>query len=189
MSVQHVFVGLGNPGSRYAKNRHNAGFMFVDALQAAFPFDPWQTQKKLALSKGRVGAHDVTLLKPLDYMNRSGPPVASFINFYKIPLEQVAVVYDDLALPLGKIRLKKGGGSGGHNGIKSLDQTIGKDYWRLKIGIDHPGDPEDVSPYVLSNFTGSEKRVLEPLLETMVHHLPDFLEGARETFVSRVLQP
>lgn len=155
-------VGLGNPGTQYSLNRHNIGFMVLDVLQNIKSAIPFKVKGNMALtdfeykSEHNSESDRIILIKPQTYMNLSGRGVSPVLSFYKIPLENVIVFHDDLDLDPGVIRIKKGGGHGGHNGLKSLDGTIGKDYWRVRLGIGHPGHKDAVSGYVLSNFRPNE---------------------------------
>ena len=150
-SVIKLIIGLGNPGEKYAKTRHNAGFWFIDALanryQASF-----KTETKFSgeVAKANIEGQSVWLLKPSTFMNRSGLSAHQLSSFYKIPVEQILVAYDELDLAAGTVRLKKSGGHGGHNGLRDLHAQITKDYWRLRFGIGHPGDKRKVADYVLS---------------------------------------
>ncbi|BCD61569.1 peptidyl-tRNA hydrolase, PTH1 family [Nitratiruptor sp. YY08-26] len=158
----HLIVGLGNPGSEYARTRHNVGFMVVDEL--IHRLEPVKINK--ASFKGELFRHkDIFLLKPLTFMNRSGESVAAVKNFYKIALDNIIVIHDDLDLGLGALRFKKGGSSGGHNGLKSLDSSIGQDYLRIRFGIGRPSSKEEVIKYVLSNFTSKELECIRPSLQ------------------------
>lgn len=168
-----VLVGLGNPGPQYSLNRHNVGFMVVDTIAHSYPFSPFKLKFNALISEGGIGSHKILLCKPTTFMNRSGQAVGPLINFYKIPPNNVYVVHDDLDLDLGRLKLKQGGGSGGHNGLKSLDQSIGKEYWRLRIGISHPGHALAVSNYVLSDFSKNEQKALVPILTTLAELAPD----------------
>lgn len=176
-----VLVGLGNPGEKYAFNRHNIGFMAVDSLAATYRFPPFKLKFSAAVSEGVVGDHKVLLCKPMAYMNLSGQPVGELIRFYKIPPSHVYVVHDDLDLEPGQIKLKIGGGHGGHNGLKSLDQHIGKDYWRVRLGIGHPGRPlaypDVVAQYVLSNFSRPDEEWVSQALRAVTEEA-DTLFGA-----------
>jgi PTH1 family peptidyl-tRNA hydrolase len=172
-----VLVGLGNPGEKYALNRHNIGFMAVDAIAAAYHFPPFKMKFSAAISEGTIGPHKVILCKPMTYMNLSGQSVGELIRFYKIPPAQVYVVHDDLDLEPGQVKLKIGGGHGGHNGLKSLDQHIGKEYWRVRLGIGHPGHRDAVTPYVLGNFTKSDEGWLGEVLSA-IEGYADCLFGA-----------
>jgi PTH1 family peptidyl-tRNA hydrolase len=164
----YVLVGLGNPGGKYVLNRHNIGFMAIDAIASTYQFSPFKMKYSAMVSEGTIGEHKVLLCKPLTYMNLSGQPVGDVIRFYKISPDHVYVIHDDLDLEPGQIKVKMGGGNGGHNGLKSLDQHIGKDYWRVRLGIGHPGRPssgEDmVTNYVLGNFAKSDEDWLTGLL-------------------------
>jgi len=165
-----ALVGLGNPGEKYALNRHNIGFMAVGACANAWRFPPFKIKFSAAISEGAIGNHKVILCKPLTYMNLSGQPVGDLIRFYKIPSANVYVVHDDLDLQPGQIKVKIGGGNGGHNGLRSLDQHIGKEYWRVRLGIGHPGrlaHKGGVADYVLSNFSRQDEEWLAPTLRAV----------------------
>lgn len=153
-----VLAGLGNPGPQYALNRHNIGFLIVDALSQVYNFPVYKVKFNTFISEGHIKKHKVILCKPVTFMNRSGQALAPLLNFYKIPLENLYVVHDDLDLNFGRLKIKKGGGSGGHNGLNSIDQILGKDYWRLRVGIGHPGNAFAVTNYVLGNFTKQENQ-------------------------------
>ena len=170
-----VLVGLGNPGSQYALNRHNVGFMVVDAVAENYGFPPFKEKFSAHISEGSLGSNRVLLCKPQTYMNRSGESVMKLLQFYKVPTTSVYVVHDDLALEPGRIRLKLGGGAGGHNGLRSLDQHIGQNYWRLRVGIGHPGIKDMVSDYVLSNFPKSDHDWLVSLLSSVSEEIPTLL--------------
>jgi PTH1 family peptidyl-tRNA hydrolase len=177
----YVLAGLGNPGQKYALNRHNIGFMAIDSIAATYNFPPFKIKFSASLSEGTIGDHKVILCKPMTYMNLSGQPVSDLIRFYKVSPACVYVIHDDLDLETGKIKLKIGGGSGGHNGLKSLDQYIGKEYWRVRLGIGHPGrspNREDlVSHYVLSNFSRDDEDWLINVLRAVTEEV-DTLFGA-----------
>jgi PTH1 family peptidyl-tRNA hydrolase len=166
-----VLVGLGNPGGKYALNRHNIGFMAVDSIADTYRFPPFKMKFSAMVSEGTIGDHKVLLCKPMTYMNLSGQPVGDLIRFYKVSPDHVYVIHDDLDLEPGQIKVKIGGGNGGHNGLKSLDQHIGKDYWRVRLGIGHPGrfsKGEDlVTNYVLSNFGRADEEWLTSILRAV----------------------
>jgi peptidyl-tRNA hydrolase, PTH1 family len=169
-SVPYLLIGLGNPGAQYAFNRHNVGFMAIDTIASLQNFPSFKSKFSAQVSEGRfdsVGQNRVVLLKPQTYMNLSGRSVAEAVKFYKIPLDHVYVFHDDLDLQPGRVKLKQGGSSGGHNGLKSLDQSIGQNYWRIRIGIGHPGIKEAVTGYVLGNFHKDDEEWLSPLLSTI----------------------
>jgi PTH1 family peptidyl-tRNA hydrolase len=151
-----LFVGLGNPGAQYALNRHNIGFMAVDAIAGTHRFDPWRIRFQGLASEGRLGGDKLLLLKPTTYMNESGRSVGEAMRFYKLALEDVTVFYDELDLAPGKVRVKVGGGAAGHNGIRSLDAHVGQGYRRIRLGIGHPGCKDRVTGHVLGNFAKAE---------------------------------
>ncbi len=151
-----VFVGLGNPGANYSLNRHNVGFMAIDVIADHLTAPAFKIKSNAALSEVSMPGQRIFLLKPQTFMNLSVRGVAPLLSFYKIPLDHVVVFHDDLDLEPGRIKIKSGGGNGGHNGLKSLDQSLGKDYWRVRIGIGHPGHKDAVTGYVLSNFRREE---------------------------------
>lgn len=182
-----LIVGLGNPGNHYERNRHNVGFLVLDALAQAYKVS-FATKYKGAFGVGCFASHNFMLFKPYTYMNVCGPAVSSLLRFYKIPLDHVVVIHDELDLPLGKIRLKKGGGSGGHNGLRSLDAHIGNGYWRVRLGIGHPGHRDLVTSYVLGNFTQNETEILTPLTDALCKELPLLLEGQTDKFQSAIAQ-
>lgn len=159
-----LIVGLGNPGTKYTHNRHNIGFMAVDEIARTHNFNPFKSKFQGELAEGQIDGVKTLLLKPKTFMNESGRSVGEALRFYKIPLEDVVVIYDELDLAPGKVRIKKGGGSGGHNGIKSIDAHVGKDYRRVRLGIGHPGDKNLVSNYVLNDFAKADEVWLSPLL-------------------------
>ena len=152
-----AIVGIGNIGTEYNLTRHNIGFDIVDGLAGCFYFPNFKQTGKLAISSGLIGGGKVFLCKPCEYVNNSGPAVLSFLSFHKIHPCEVLVIHDDMTLAFGKLRYKLGGGSGGHNGIKSLDRTIGPNYYRLRVGIGTPPEFMDVSSFVLGRFTSEEQ--------------------------------
>ncbi len=179
-----LIVGLGNPGASYQNNRHNIGFMAVDALAEHYQFR-WG-RKFGELAEGRIGDQKLFFLKPQTYMNLSGEAVGAAARFYKIPPEEILVLHDELDLEPGKLRAKLAGGDGGHNGLKSIDQHIGKNYWRVRIGIGHPGNKDLVSPYVLGNFMKEEWPVQEKMLAAITEAFPLALENDIAAFMNKV---
>ena len=153
--------GLGNPDKKYKFTRHNLGFDLLDSIIEKNNCILVKKDKNKEIYKGKIGIHDCLLCKPLNYMNLSGPIIEEFINFYKIPQSKIIIIHDDLDLALGKVKIKTGGGNGGHNGLRSIDKTIGKNYKRLRIGIGHPGLKELVSPYVLSKFNSEDRKIID----------------------------
>ncbi len=181
-----LLVGLGNPGSRYALNRHNIGFMAVDEIVRRHSFGPWRKRFQGEIAEGQVAGEKVLALKPRTFMNLSGQSVGEAQRFFKIPLEQIVVLHDELDLAPGRIRVKKGGGNGGHNGLRSLDQHIGKDYRRVRMGIGHPGDKDQVTGYVLKDFAKADHTWIEKLLDAVAGEFPRLVEGDDPGFMSRV---
>lgn len=169
-----LLVGLGNPGSSYEQNRHNAGFMAIDAIARHYTFEPWKTKFHGLLSAGTIDGHKTLLLKPHTFMNRSGQSVGECMRFYKLTPNDIIVMHDELDLPFAALKVKQAGGHAGHNGLRDCDAHIGKDYWRLRIGIDHPGDKHQVSNYVLSDFTKAEQKELPHLLDHITTRIPLF---------------
>lgn len=158
----HLIVGLGNPGERYRLTRHNIGFLVLDRL--IDQLSPTSINK--SAFKGELyKSKDLLLLKPMTFMNASGLSVAAVKNFYKISTQNVIVIHDDLDLALGALRIKRGGGHGGHNGLKSIDEHIGKEYLRVRFGIGRPPSKSEVVSYVLSNFTQKELECIEPVIQ------------------------
>ena len=159
-----LMVGLGNPGAKYAGNRHNIGFMALDRIAADHGFSPWKARFQGLASEGRLGGLRVTALKPQGFMNLSGQSVGEAMRYLKLSPAEVLVLHDELDLAPGTCRLKTGGGHAGHNGLRSIHQHIGEGYRRLRIGIGHPGHKDKVSGYVLSDFAKSEEAMVEDLL-------------------------
>lgn len=181
-----VITGLGNPGLKYAHNRHNIGFMAVDAIVRRHNFGPWVKKFSGEICEGMFDGHKVLALKPLTFMNDSGRAVAAAMQFYKLELKDVVVIYDELDLVPGKVRVKTGGGSGGHNGIKSIDQHCGKDYRRIRLGIGHPGSPERVLTHVLGDFHKMDKDWVDPLMDALSEAAPLLLSPDENAFANRV---
>lgn len=186
-----LLVGLGNPGDRYAHNRHNIGFMAMDELHRAYSFAPWRKKFQGEVSEGQIAgvADKIILLKPQTFMNLSGGSVQAALQFYKIPLENVFVFHDELDVAPAKVKIKQGGGAGGHNGLKSIDEHCGPNYWRVRLGIGHP-DPqapdksEIVSNYVLSDFAKADAGWREALLESMTKHMAVLLSRGAADYLN-----
>ena len=182
-----LLIGLGNPGARYARNRHNVGFMAVEAIARRFGVSGFRSRFKGELAEAPIGGERVLLLKPQTYMNASGEAVGDAARFFKILLEDVIAIHDEIDLRPGKLRVKRGGGSAGHNGLRSIDALLGPDYWRVRIGVGHPGIKELVQPYVLQNFTEDERTAwVEPLLAAIAETIPLLISGAPDAFMSEV---
>ncbi len=176
-----LIVGLGNPGTEYARTRHNAGFQFVDELArrhgAIFRSEP---RHRAELARARIDATELWLLKPMSYMNHSGDPVRSVASFYKVPLESILVAYDELDFPPGVVRLKQGGGAAGHNGMRDVIAQMGDAFWRLRIGIGHPGDRAQVLDYVLGRPSAADAALIHEALVAAADAMSVLLtEGAQ----------
>jgi len=174
-----LVAGLGNPGTKYDQTRHNAGFWFVEQVARAFSASfRLEAKYKSEVARCSIGGVDVRLQKPQDYMNCSGQPVASLASFYRIPRESILIVHDDLDLPPGTIRLKQGGGHGGHNGLRDLIPHLGgKDFMRLRIGIGHPGHRDDVVGYVLKSAGKDDRIAIDRAIDDAIKRLPDIVAG------------
>ncbi len=181
-----LFVGLGNPGARYVGNRHNIGFVIVEAIAKRHGLGPWRRRFQGVAAEGAIGSERVLLLLPGTFMNESGRAVAEAMNFYKVPLSSSVVFHDELDLPPGKVRVKTGGGVAGHNGLRSITSHIGNDYRRVRIGIGHPGDKELVHPYVLSDFTKSERGWVEVLTDVIADNAEYLARGQDSSFQNKV---
>jgi PTH1 family peptidyl-tRNA hydrolase len=181
-----LFVGLGNPGREYALNRHNVGFMAIDAIAATHDFPAFRKRFSSLATEGKLGGESVLLLKPQTFMNESGRAVGEAARFYKLGLGDIVVFHDELDLAPGKVRVKTGGGVAGHNGLKSLSAHIGNDYVRVRIGIGHPGRKDRVTGYVLHDFSKADHAWLELLLGAIAAEAPYLAEGASDKFQSRV---
>ncbi len=173
-----LIVGLGNPGSKYDKTRHNAGFWFVDEL-ARRHGGQFVSEKRFSgeVCKITLGNEPVWLLKPQTFMNRSGLAARQLSDFYRIPVEQVLVAHDELDIPGGDVRLKQGGGHGGHNGLRDLHAHLGKEYWRLRIGISHPGDRNQVVDYVLSQPSREDEPLILRAIDKAADCMPQVVAG------------
>jgi len=181
-----LIVGLGNPGTSYQLNRHNIGFMAVDAIYKHHAFANWGNKFQAHISTGTVTGEKILLLKPQTFMNLSGQAIGEALRFYKVPLERLLVIHDELDLPPARVRLKQGGGSGGHNGIKSIDAHCGTNYHRLRLGIGHPGAAHLVHHYVLGNFARVDLHWLEPLLDALANHIDLFITGKTSSFLNKL---
>lgn len=182
-----MIVGLGNPGADYSLNRHNIGFLALDSLASDTSATAWQKKFKAHIATALIEDTPLLLLKPQTFMNLSGESVGEALRYYKLESSDVIVIHDDIDLEAGQIKVKQGGGHGGHNGLKSLDAHIGKDYWRVRIGVGHPGAREEVTNHVLGNFAKSDKIWLEPMLETLPKALPLLMKGDQGQFIQKIL--
>ena len=182
----HLLVGLGNPGRQYANNRHNVGFMALDEIASRYGFAPWRRRFQGQMAEGRIAGERVLALKPETYMNESGRAVREAAGFFKLEPDQVVVIYDEIDLAPGKLRVKCGGGAGGHNGIRSIDSHLGNGFWRVRLGVGHPGDKARVHGHVLKDFSKADRDWLEKLLDAVAAEIPRMIEGDDAGFMSRV---
>ena len=181
-----LFVGLGNPGEKYARHRHNVGVMALDRIAQAHDAGPWRRRFQGETAELSLGGERVVLLKPTTYMNESGRSVGEAQRFLKIPVNDVYVFHDEIDLAPGKVKVKAGGGNAGHNGLRSITAHIGNDYNRVRIGVGHPGVKEVVPHYVLHDFAKAEYEWLEPLLEAMAESARYLAQGDSARFLSHV---
>ncbi|WP_170441570.1 aminoacyl-tRNA hydrolase [Ruegeria arenilitoris] len=181
-----LFVGLGNPGAKYARNRHNIGFMAVDAIARDHGFGPWRSKFQGEISEGMLGREKVLLLKPMTFMNRSGQSVGEAMRFFKLDSTDVTVFHDELDLAPGKVRAKAGGGHAGHNGLRSIHDHIGAAYDRVRLGIGHPGRKELVSPYVLGDFAKADADWLDDVLQGVAGGAVHLAAGDAAKFMNAV---
>jgi PTH1 family peptidyl-tRNA hydrolase len=182
-----LFVGLGNPGRKYEHNRHNIGFMALDGIVGRHKFSGWEKKFQGLESRGELGGEKIVLLKPQTFMNLSGQSVQAAAAFYKILPDDIVVFHDELDLAGGKIRVKKGGGAAGHNGLRSIDEHLGQMYWRVRLGIGHPGVKEMVSPHVLGDFSREEEEGwLAKLVDGIAEYADKMAKGDSAAFMSKV---
>ena len=181
-----LFVGLGNPGDKYVRNRHNVGFMAVDRIAAAHSFGPWKKKFQGLAADGEIGGEKAVILKPQTYMNESGRAVGEAVRFLKIPIGDLIVLYDEIDLAPGKLKAKIGGGNAGHNGLRSISAHLENDYVRVRIGVGHPGVRELVANWVLNDFAKADQAWLEPLLAGIAGAAGRLAEGLNERFLTDV---
>ncbi|MDA7428047.1 aminoacyl-tRNA hydrolase [Primorskyibacter aestuariivivens] len=181
-----IFVGLGNPGSKYARNRHNIGFMALDRIAEDHGFSPWKSKFQGKIAEGMLGREKVLLLKPETFMNRSGQSVGDAMRFYKLEPDDITVFHDELDLAPGKCRVKQGGGHAGHNGLRSIHGHIGEAYQRVRLGIGHPGHKDAVSGYVLHDFPRADEDWLGPLMDGIANGAADLAAGDSGKFLNAV---
>jgi PTH1 family peptidyl-tRNA hydrolase len=181
-----LFVGLGNPGPKHAMNRHNIGFMALDVIFQRHKFSPWSNKFQGLISEGTLEGQKVMLLKPQTFMNVSGQSVYPASFFYKLTPDDVIVFHDELDLAPGKVRVKKGGGAAGHNGLRSIDQNLGPEYWRVRLGIGRPMDKEQVTGHVLGDFYEKEAEWLVPLLAGVGEYAPMLAKGDFDGYMNKI---
>ena len=187
-----IWAGLGNPGDKYALHRHNVGFMAVDLIAEVHDFSPWTKKFRSLVAEGRIGRHKILLLKPQTFMNVSGDAVQQALHFYKSEPEALTAFHDELDLAPMKVKVKVGGGVAGHNGLRSVNASLGPDFRRVRIGIGHPGHKDKVTGYVLGNYAKSEIEPLSDLLGAIAAEAHWLAEGDDARFMSDValrLQP
>ena len=182
-----LWVGLGNPGSEHARQRHNIGFMAVDEIARRHRFSPWRKRFKGEVSEGMIAGRKVWALKPQTYMNASGDSVQQAASFLKLPVDAVTAFHDELDLAPGKVRVKKGGGVAGHNGLRDMRRAFANaEFWRVRLGIGHPGHKDAVTGHVLGNFAKQDQAWLARLLDAVADCAPMLVEGRPEDFMTRV---
>jgi PTH1 family peptidyl-tRNA hydrolase len=182
-----LVVGLGNPGEKYARNRHNIGFMAADEIVRRHSFSAYRTKFQGELAEGMIGTEKVLVLKPMTYMNESGRSVQEAVAFYKLTPEDIVVLHDELDLAPGKLRVKRGGGHAGHNGLRSIHAHVGEGYARVRLGIGHPGHKDQVTGHVLNDFAKADTDWLTPLLDAVAGHIGLVLTAKDNDFMSRVM--
>ena len=181
-----LIAGLGNPGAQYALNRHNAGFILVDAIHAEYGFGPWRVKFQGLVCEGKLGGRKTYLLKPQTFMNDSGNSVGPALGFFKLPLHALVIAHDEIDLAAGKLKVKTGGGDAGQNGLRSVTAALGPDYRRVRIGIGHPGEKARVTGHVLQNFSKSDLEWFKPMLDAMVEAAPLLAKDDDVGFMSKV---
>jgi peptidyl-tRNA hydrolase, PTH1 family len=181
-----LWVGLGNPEPGMARNRHNIGFMAVDRIASRHGFSPWRQRFKGWIAEGTVSGERILALKPGTYMNASGESVQAAAGFYKLETEAITAFHDELDLAPGKVRVKRGGGAAGHNGLRSMDRILGPDFWRVRLGIGHPGHKDRVTGHVLGDFAKVDQEWVLALLDAVADAAPMLASGKPEDFMTRV---
>jgi PTH1 family peptidyl-tRNA hydrolase len=181
-----LVVGLGNPGPRYERTRHNIGFMAADAIIRRHGFRPPREKFHGVIAEGEIGADRALVLKPMTFMNESGQSVGAAARFLKIEPADIIVLHDELDLAPGRLRVKRGGGAAGHNGLRSIDAHLGAEYWRVRMGIGHPGQRDLVLPYVLQEFRPDETVWLDRLVPAVAEAMPLLVAGQESGFMSKV---
>ncbi len=181
-----LLVGLGNPGSKYAGNRHNVGFMVADAIHRRFRFPAFRSKFEAEAAEGEIGGERALIVKPMTYMNESGRSVAAAARFYKIEPADITVIHDEIDLAPGRIRMKLGGGIAGHNGLRSIAAHVGSDFWRVRIGVGHPGDKDLVSGYVLGDFAKIDREWLDKSIDAIAEAAPFLAAHDEKGFTNKL---
>jgi len=184
----YLVVGLGNPGEKYARNRHNIGFMAADEIVRRHSFSAYRAKFQGEIAEGKIGTDKVLVLKPQTFMNESGRSVKEVATFYKIPAEDIIVLHDELDLAPGKLRVKRGGGHAGNNGLRSLHAHIGDGYARVRFGIGHPGSKDRVTGHVLKDFAKADQDWIVPQLDAVADNIDLIFQGRDSDFMTRVAQ-
>ncbi|KCZ51444.1 hypothetical protein HY29_06145 [Hyphomonas beringensis] len=187
-----ILSGQGNPGEKYAKNRHNAGFLVLDFIHREYGFQPWRSKFESEIAEGVIntsnGREKVLLVKPQTYYNETGRALSKAVQFYKLNAEDVVVLHDEIDLAPGRLRMKQGGGHSGNNGIRSMIAHLGETFRRVRIGVGHPGDKSKVMPYVLADFSKADSEWFEPMAKAIASALPFLVEGNDERFQTEVMR-
>ncbi|GAN52849.1 aminoacyl-tRNA hydrolase [Tanticharoenia sakaeratensis] len=182
-----LWTGLGNPEPGMSRQRHNIGFMAVDRIAERYRFSPWRKRFKGETAEGTIDGHKVLLLKPMTYMNASGDAVQQAVRFYRIDTGDIVAFHDELDLAPGRVRVKRGGGAAGHNGLRSMDRQLGTpDYWRVRLGIGHPGHKDRVTGHVLGDFAKAEQADLDQLLDAVADAAPLLAAGQPEPYMTKI---
>lgn len=185
--IMFLIVGLGNPGAEYAETRHNVGFAAADALWKKYDFSPFKAKFDGLIAEGKIDGERVFLLKPQTYMNLSGNSVVKAANFYKILPQNIVVIHDDMDLPVGKLKVKTGGGAGGHNGLKSIDAAITPEYHRIRIGVGHPhGSGDAVVNYVLGGFSKADREIVNEVIDLVVDTIDILLKDGMAAYSNKI---
>tara|TARA_Y100000590_G_scaffold128885_1_gene147345 strand:- start:3742 stop:4314 length:573 start_codon:yes stop_codon:yes gene_type:complete len=184
----YVLCGLGNPGKKYELTKHNVGFRIVDFINSNFKLKVFKQNKEYIIHKGKIESKQCYTFKSFNYMNLSGPPLKNFISYYKINIDNIIIIHDDLDLKIGKIKYKKGGGDGGHRGLQSLDSAIGKNYRRLRVGIGRPLIKSNVDKYVLEKFNKNEEEIFQNQIKLIVKNINCLLEKKSDLFLTKIAQ-
>ena len=184
----HVLVGQGNPAPKYLRNRHNLGFMVMDAIASDYGFGPWRSKFQSQVSEGKIGGEKVLLMKPETYYNETGRAAQAAIQFYKLSAEDVTVFHDEIDLAPGRTRVKRGGGHSGNNGIRSMIAHVGADVRRVRMGVGHPGDKSRVMPYVLADFAKADEVWRDALIDACSRSLPLLFSDGDERYQTEVMR-
>ncbi len=183
-----IFVGQGNPGAKYAGNRHNIGFMVMDEIHTKYSFAPWRSKFESQISEGHIDGDKILLMKPETFYNETGRALSKAAKFYKLDENDITVFHDEIDLAPGRVRIKRGGGHSGNNGLRSIISHIGADVRRVRIGVGHPGDKSMVMPHVLSDFSKADETWVHPLFDALVSSLPQLVAGDDERYQTDVMR-